>query len=78
MPPDFKALLLEETDKVHEAFPTRFERFFITGTQHTVLLSMAGAGVTYTTDVDGINVEKWLGKMLDRDPEWTDHLQAGD
>jgi len=64
-PPEFKVLLLEETGKVHDEYPTRFERFFITGTQHTVLLSMMGAGVTYTTDVDGINVETWLGKMLE-------------
>jgi hypothetical protein len=82
MPPDFKALLLEETDKVHEEFPDRFNRFFITGTQHTVLMGMEGVGspapntVFYTSKVDGISVEEWLGKMLDGDPEWTDHLQA--
>jgi hypothetical protein len=78
MPPDFKKLLMEETDKVHDKFPTRFERFFITGTQHTVLQSMAGAGVTYDSPVDGVSVEQWLEKMLNHDPGWTDHLQAGD
>ena len=78
-PPDFKKLLLEQTDKVHDQFPTRFERFFIDGTQHTVLLGATGTGVGYDTQVDGISVDQWTGKMLAGDKAWTDHLQgAGD
>lgn len=76
MPADFKPLLLGETGKVHDAYPTRFERFFIDGTQHTVLLS--GTGVTYTTDVNGISVEEWTRKMLAGDKGWVDQLQTGD
>jgi hypothetical protein len=78
MPPDFKKLLLEQTDKVHSQFPTRFERFFIDGTQHTVLLTPAGMGVGYDTPVDGVSVDQWTGKMLAGDKAWTDHLQAAD
>jgi hypothetical protein len=78
MPPDFKKLLLEQTDKVHDQFPTRFERFFIDGTQHTVLLGAMGTGVGYDTQVDGISVDQWTGKMLAGDKDWTDHLQGAD
>jgi hypothetical protein len=73
-PAHFKPLLLSETDKVHDAFPARFERFFITGDQHTVL--QAQSGVTYTSPVDGISVQEWLTDMLKGDPGWKDHLQA--
>ena len=68
-PAQFKPLLLSETGKIHDEFPTRFERFFISGTQHTALLS------TYDAEVDGLSVDEWLGKMLARDPGWVDHLQ---
>lgn len=75
-PPEFKPLLVNETGKIHDMFPKRFERFFIDGTQHTVLLSPSG--VTWDTPVDGISVEEWTRDMLDGKPGWTDHLQAGD
>jgi hypothetical protein len=78
-PAPFKQLLLEQTDKVHNQFPTRFERFFIDGTQHTVLLTPAsGMGVGYDTEVEGISVDQWTGKMLAGDKAWTDHLQGVD
>ena len=77
-PADFKPLLLSETSKVHDQFPTRFERFFIDGTQHTVLQTPNGMGVGYGDAVDGISVEQWLTKMLARDAGWTDHLQGMD
>jgi hypothetical protein len=69
-PAQFKPLLLSETGKVHDAYPTRFERFFIAGTQHTSLLS------TYLTPVDGLSVEQWTALMLSGDPGWVDHLQT--
>lgn len=78
MPPDFKQLLMTETDKVHQAFPTRFERFFIDGTQHTVLLGATGTGVGYDTEVSGVSVDEWLKKMLDGDAGWVDQLQGMD
>jgi hypothetical protein len=76
-PPQFKPLLLSETGKVHDAYPTRFERFFIAGTQHTVLLSPdSPTGVGYPTKVDGISVEEWTRAMLNGDAAWKDHLEA--
>jgi hypothetical protein len=78
-PADFKPLLVSETNKVHAQFPKRFERFFIDGSQHTVLLTPGGgAGVGYDTKVEGVSVEEWLEKMLDGDPSWTDHMQGMD
>ncbi|HEX4340951.1 MAG TPA: pectin acetylesterase-family hydrolase [Polyangiaceae bacterium] len=74
-PAEFKPLLLSETGKVHDAYPTRFERFFINGTQHTVLLSALG-NVGFDTPVDGISVNDFTKAMLDASPTWTDHLQA--
>jgi len=76
-PAEFKPLLMSETDKVHSKFPDRFERFFITGTQHTVLMSLPGnaSTVLYDTPVDGVSVEDWTAKMLAGDPQWIDHLQ---
>ncbi|HVW25302.1 MAG TPA: pectin acetylesterase-family hydrolase [Polyangiaceae bacterium] len=78
MPADFKQLLMTETDKVHQAFPTRFERFFIDGTQHTVLLGATGTGVGYDTEVSGVSVDEWLKKMLNGDAGWVDQLQGMD
>src|SRR5262249_41201811 len=72
-PADFQPLLMMETDKVHNAYPTRFERFFIEGTQHTAL---RGGAVGYNTEVDGISIEEWLSKQLAGDPGWVDHLQG--
>jgi hypothetical protein len=74
-PNDFKSLLLAETDKVHAKFPDRFERFFIAGTQHTVLMSLPSNPVLYDTPVDGVSVQEWTGKMLAGDADWVDRMQ---
>jgi hypothetical protein len=69
MQPDaFKALLLEETGKIHEAYPDRFERFFIEGGQHTTLF-------TLNTAVGDVTVGAWTRAMVDKTSAWVDVLQ---
>lgn len=70
--PDFKALLLRETGKVHDAYPKRFERFFIEGVAHTSL--MAGF---YTVQVDGVTLPEWTRRMINDQPGWNDLLENG-
>jgi hypothetical protein len=65
---EFKPAILEETGKIHDAFPDRFRRFFVEGTQHTSF----GSGWNVITK-DGINVRAWLAAMIDGDLDgWPD------
>jgi hypothetical protein len=70
--PAFKALLLAESGKVHDAFPTRFQRFMIEGTQHTALI-----GNYYTSVVDGVSVADFTRAMVEGTPDWADRLENG-
>ena len=70
--PAFKALLLEESGRVHEAFPTRFQRFMIAGGQHTALI-----GNYYTTTVDGVILADFTRAMVEGTAGWTDLLENG-
>ena len=72
-PADFKALLLDKTGKVHDAYPNRFERFFIEGTQHTSLIG----GSFDTTVVAGVTIADWTTAFVDGTPAWVDTLQNG-
>jgi len=68
--PAFKKLLLQQTGAVHDAWPARFERFFIDGDAHTAEL----AGF-YDLKVNGTPLTTWIGDMLDAKPSWQDELQ---
>lgn len=66
----FRTLLLSESGAVHDAYPTRYERFFITGTKHTALL----AGY-YDVRAAGQSLPDWTKKMIDGDAGWKDALE---
>ena len=70
--PAFKALLLAETGKVHDAYPTRFQRFMIAGTQHTGLI-----GNYYTSTVNGTTLADFTRGMIEGTAAWTDLLENG-
>jgi hypothetical protein len=65
----YRALLLEESGAVHDAYPTRFERYFIDGVKHTALL----AGY-YDVRVGDLALPEWTRRMIDEDPAWADAL----
>ena len=68
--PTFHSLLLEETGIPGQAFPDRYKRFFINGSQHTSL--QRGF---HTTQINGVTIAQWLGLMIARDPAWTEMLE---
>lgn len=70
--PDFKALLLEKTGEVHDAYPDRFERFFIEGTQHTSLI----AGFD-STKVGNYTIADHTRAMVEGSSDWKDTLENG-
>jgi hypothetical protein len=70
--PAFKALLLEETGKVHSAFPTRFQRFMIAGQEHTTLLTSY-----HTKAINGVTVADFTRAMVEGSSGWTDLLENG-
>jgi Pectinacetylesterase len=69
--PDFKALLLSVTGKIHDAYPDRFERFLADGTQHTTLGSL-------NTTVNGVTAGAFTRAMIDKTAAWTDTVQVVD
>ncbi|MEZ4375229.1 MAG: pectin acetylesterase-family hydrolase [Polyangiaceae bacterium] len=68
----FKALLLKETGSIHERSPERFNRFYISGSQHTAAIGL------YDHEVDGMLLTDWVDEMLVEDPKWPDLLQTED
>ncbi len=65
---EFKTSILEETDRINAAFPDRFRRFFIEGTQHTI-----ATGNWELTAKEGTTVKAWLTAMIDGDLDgWVD------
>jgi hypothetical protein len=67
-PADFKALLLEETGKIHDAYPDRFKRFFPDSTQHTTLLTLG-------TKIGDVTAGDWTRAFVDKTDAWVDILQ---
>ncbi len=65
----FRTLLLAESGAVHDAFPTRFERYFIDGVQHTALL----AGY-YDVRAADVGLPEWTRRMIDGEDGWADAL----
>lgn len=77
---DFKQLLLDTTDAVHSEFPTRFERFFINGGDHTsLILNQATTSLWgYLTPAQGLTVSDFTKAFVNGSPDWKDHLETGD
>jgi hypothetical protein len=69
-PAAFHALLQEQTNIPAAAFPNRYKRFIITGSQHTSL--QRGY---HDTQINGVSIAQWLGTMIARDPSWVEMLQ---
>lgn len=65
----FKEQLLTETAISATAYPDRYKRFFIQGESHTALLNQF-----HSVAINGVTVAQWLGKMINRDPSWSDLL----
>lgn len=68
---DFKALLLSVTGKIHAAYPDRFERFLIPGTQHTTLLTLG-------TSAGGTTSGDFVRGMVEKTAAWKDTVVDGD
>lgn len=68
--PDYRSLLLSETDAIHAAHPERFQRFFIDGGSHTAIL----AGY-YDLSLDGTTLLDWTTDMVDGGPAFRDLLE---
>jgi hypothetical protein len=69
-PAAFHALVQEQTSIPATAFPDRYKRFIINGSQHTSL--QRGF---HETQINGVSIAQWLGAMIARDPSWVDMLQ---
>jgi hypothetical protein len=69
-PAAFRKLLADETNISAQAFPERYKRFFINGSQHTSL--QRGF---HTTQLNGVTIAQWLGMMIARDPAWAEMLE---
>lgn len=59
---------------MHAEFPTRFERFFIDGGDHTTLIQdHSGGGLGgYLDDIPGLG---GVSAFVDESADWTDKLQ---
>ncbi len=87
--PAYEALLRRVTDELHARHPERFERFFVAGASHTILLGAGiapggGIGVEGTfrsLAIDGVGLPEWLADFLADGPRWRDLIEdatAGD
>jgi hypothetical protein len=70
--PEYQALLVSETDKIHELYPDRFKRYMLPGAGHVV------SGSWSTVTADGVKVSDWVTAMVTGDDSvWTDILASG-
>lgn len=68
---EFRDLLLETTDYIHNAHPHQFKRFFIVGFLHTILFTRT----YYTEEIRGVHFYQWLDAMLNDKDDWKDLKQ---
>jgi hypothetical protein len=68
--PEFRALMLHETGKVHDAHPGRYQRFFVEGGAHTAIL----AGYSDVAVRDTLLID-WTRAMLGDGGSWADVLE---
>jgi hypothetical protein len=66
----YKALVLEQTTKLHDAFPSRVKRFMVSGDKHVLATDWT------TLSVDGVLLVDWMNAMTKRDGRtWRDLLE---
>ncbi|MGB9735432.1 MAG: pectin acetylesterase-family hydrolase [bacterium] len=68
---DFKNLLLDVTNDIHNAHPNNFKRFFVDGSMHTVL----ELSTYYTLSINGTTMAQWTADMVTDTSAWNDLLQ---
>lgn len=84
---DFEAQVRMQTQRLHDAHPSRYQYFLKSGAQHTVLLGDPSGFVDpdsafadlltqmlasmYTTEIEGKSMANWLSNLLNDSPEWT-------
>jgi hypothetical protein len=67
--PAYKALILNETTKLHDAFPERVQRYMLSGTKHVLTYELA------TLSVEGVALADWMNAMVTNDTKtWRDLL----
>jgi hypothetical protein len=67
--PAYKALMLHETTKLHDAFPKRVQRYLLSGTKHVLTEELA------TLSVEGVTLANWMNAMVTNDAKtWRDVL----
>lgn len=66
---DYKELLLQTSDFIHNNHPDRFNRFFVEGRSHTTY----EVGLTY--EVEGTSIYEWIGQMINEDDSWSDKME---
>ncbi|HEY8517403.1 MAG TPA: pectin acetylesterase-family hydrolase [Candidatus Binatia bacterium] len=69
--PAYESLLRSVTNDIHARNPERFQRYFKTGSAHTVLLSPE----FYTQTIDGVTVRDWTQAFLDGGDAWRDLVE---
>jgi hypothetical protein len=70
--PVYEALLHDATDKIHDAYPDRFQRFMLPGNGHV----LSGAYTTLTAG--GVNLKDWTEAMAKGDEAvWKDNVASG-
>jgi hypothetical protein len=70
--PEYKVVLMEETNRIYERFPDRFRRFLVDGGGHIMLLNYFGE------QIEGTTCAQWVRAMIEDDREvWTDRIAPG-
>jgi hypothetical protein len=68
---DFRNLLMNVTNDIHNAHPDNFKRFFVNGSMHTILELPS----YYTTKINGTTMAQWTADMVTDTSAWHDLLQ---
>lgn len=66
-PEGFKELLLSTSNRIHEAYPNSFKRFFINGKSHCV------RDMEYK--VNGMSYLEWILAFVREEDSWTDQME---
>jgi hypothetical protein len=69
---DYRSLIVTEHGALHDAHPTRYKRFIVSGdTSHTALQSP----LFYSQDANGVLLNEWTGDFLVHSPLWVDIVE---
>ncbi len=68
----YRDLILEEHDKLHEAYPLRYKRFIVSGDDsHTAIQS----DLLFEQDANGTPLDVWMDDFLKRSWHWQDIVE---